>query len=94
MAEEVKEVPDSDRDTEDGTVMSLPVAERVVEANNVEKKTESGGDGKMQVQLNLKALEGDPRDTAVGAAAVGVMADAVRENLLEAGLQAEFGIFR
>jgi len=78
VAEEVKEVPDSDRDTEDGTVMSLPVAERVVEANNVEKKTESGGDGKMQVQLNLKALEGDPRDTAVGAAAVGVMADAVK----------------
>ena len=32
----------------------------------------------MKFQLNLKALDGDePRDTAVGAGAVGVMADAV-----------------
>ena len=75
--EEVKEEPDSDLDMDDGTIISLPVADRVVESDNVERKKEDGGSGKMEVQLNLKALEGDPRDTAVGAAAVGVMADAV-----------------
>ena len=75
--EEVKEEPDSDLDMDDGTIISLPVADRVVESDNVERKKEEGGSGKMEVQLNLKALEGDPRDTAVGAAAVGVMADAV-----------------
>ena len=45
-------------------------------------KKGNGGDGQMKFQLNLKALEGDePRDTAVGAGAVGVMADAVNINI-------------
>ena len=86
VAEEVKEEPDSDLDMDDGTIISLPVADRVVESDDVEQKKEDGGDGKMQVQLNLKALEGDPRDTAVGAAAMGVMADAVSINIASSQL--------
>ena len=44
-------------------------------------KKGNGGEGQMKFQLNLSALEGDePRDTAVGAGAVGVMADAVNNN--------------
>ena len=31
-AEEVKEEPDADRDTDDGTVIALPVADRVADA--------------------------------------------------------------
>ena len=47
-----------------------------VETDNGKKG--NGGEGQMKFQLNLKALDGDePRDTAVGAGAVGVMADAV-----------------
>ena len=75
LAEEVKEVPDSEKETDDGTIYAMPAAERVAEAQNA--KTEDGGKGNMKFELDLKALTGDPRDTAVGAAAVGVMADAV-----------------
>ena len=95
LADPVKEEPDADRDTEDGLVISLPVADRVSDAkvrarlsfrNNLtfislevdSGKKGNGGDGQMKFQLNLKALDGDdPRDTAVGAGAVAVMADAV-----------------
>ena len=31
----------------------------------------------MKMDLNLKQLDGDPSDTQIGAAAVGLMADAV-----------------
>ena len=37
-----------------------------------------GGDGKVKMDLNLKELAGDPSDEAVGAAAVGLMAQAVK----------------
>ena len=37
-----------------------------------------GGDGKMKMELNLKELAGDPSDETIGAAAVGLMAQAVR----------------
>ena len=36
-----------------------------------------GGDGKMKLELNLKDLAGDPSDETIGAAAVGLMAQAV-----------------
>jgi hypothetical protein len=79
LADPVKEEPDADRDTEDGLVIALPVADRVSDAKIDSGKKGNGGDGQMKFQLNLKALEGDePRDTAVGAGSVGVMADAVR----------------
>ena len=37
-----------------------------------------GGDGKMKMDLNLKELAGNPSDETIGAAAVGLMAQAVR----------------
>ena len=42
-----------------------------------DQSQQPGGDGKMKMDLNLKQLDGDPSDTQIGAAAVGLMADAV-----------------
>lgn len=40
--------------------------------------TKPGGDGKMKLNLNLKELDGNPTDLAVGNAAMGLMHQAVR----------------
>jgi len=55
---------------------TAPVAERVMGGH--EENTKPGGDGKGNLQLNLKALDGNPSDITVGAAAVGLMAQAVK----------------
>merc|ERR1712215_97869 len=54
----------------------LPAAERVIDAQDDDKKP--GGDGKMKMNLNLKDLDGDPTDLTIGAAAVGLMHQAVK----------------
>jgi len=54
----------------------LPDAERVIDAQDDDKKP--GGDGKMKMNLNLKDLDGDPTDLTIGAAAVGLMHQAVK----------------
>jgi len=53
-----------------------PVAERVMGGN--EDNTKPGGDGKMKMNLNLKDLDGNPSDITIGAAAVGLMSQAVK----------------
>jgi len=53
-----------------------PVAERVMGGN--EENTKPGGDGKMKMNLNLKDLDGNPSDITIGAAAVGLMSQAVK----------------
>eukprot|EP00091_Calanus_sinicus_P017950 TRINITY_DN3946_c0_g1_i1.p2 TRINITY_DN3946_c0_g1~~TRINITY_DN3946_c0_g1_i1.p2 ORF type:complete len:196 (-),score=65.57 TRINITY_DN3946_c0_g1_i1:21-521(-) len=53
-----------------------PTAERVMMAQ--EAGTKPGGDGKMKMNLNLKDLDGNPSDLTVGAAAVGLMSQAVK----------------
>merc|ERR1711915_74604 len=54
----------------------LPAAERVIDAQDDDKKP--GGVGKMKMNLNLKDLDGDPTDLTIGAAAVGLMHQAVK----------------
>lgn len=53
-----------------------PVAERVMGGH--EDNTKPGGDGKMKMNLNLKDLDGNPSDITIGAAAVGLMSQAVK----------------
>ena len=51
--------------------------------NQGQPQQQPGGDGKLKMDLNLKELAGDPSDTQIGAAAVGLMADAVNIELRE-----------
>jgi len=54
----------------------MPVADKVMD--QPPPGSSSGGDGKMKMDLNLKELDGDPTDLTVGAAAVGLMSQAVK----------------
>jgi len=72
-ADAVMEEPSYNSEPE--TSNSKLSAERVMEQP---VGNQPGGDGKMKMNLNLKALDGDPSDLTVGAAAVGIMEQAVR----------------
>merc|ERR1719341_1103397 len=69
-------MPVAERVREEPVVVVIPEAQRVVDTQNVSEQP--GGDGKVKMDLNLKELAGNPSDEAVGAAAVGLMAQAVK----------------
>merc|ERR1712037_800634 len=57
-------------------VTEMPAADRVM--GGEQEGSKPGGDGKMKLNLNLKDLDGNPSDLTVGAAAVGLMHNAVK----------------